>query len=357
MSKHYNFKYLTSTAIAIVTAFAVPAVAQATTVNGAVNADNRYMVTVSQGNSNTIVKTAPNTYTWGSYADRFSFNIDDTTNLKQCKVNVIVWGDGSVGEGFAGVLKGNNGIAYTGNGDFTAKDATGYSSGGFGGVPSQSTVDAISPAMSGSVQNLGLTTSHPTWGTISGFYNSTDFGGIPVPSDFSWISPSGAGKTTKNYWVFSTPCGDLVKPEMPDPIDVAGDHFQCYMIEKGDRLKRETLYIKDQFGESKAVLGRPVMLCNPSSKQHNGKKYGVRDEKRHLVCYDYVNKPKRVSESVMINNQMGPDKVVATRNERFCVPSYKYHLDDNGNVIDNGEKGDDRVKPRPRPRNIYQRRN
>ncbi|HHI88352.1 MAG TPA: hypothetical protein ENK01_00230 [Hellea balneolensis] len=109
-----------------------------------------------------------------------------------------------------------------------------------------------------------------------------------------------------------------------------GDHFQCYRLEKGDRVKPQTIYIKDQFGGTKAVLGRPVMLCNPSFKVHNGKEYPVRDKKRHLVCYNYVKQERPRSQSLYINTQFGADKVISTRRELFCAPAGKAHLPGRG---------------------------
>ncbi|MEP3889884.1 MAG: hypothetical protein ABJN69_05410 [Hellea sp.] len=332
--------------------------AMAAQIDGAVNADNRFTVAITQ-NGNVLSRyDSPSNYTWKN-TQRFSMNTPE--DLRQCRVNVIVWGDNRTREGFAGVLKGNNGQIYSGgsgSSGFASATQSSSLSGGFSSLPTTGEIIAMTPAPSGTGPTGAAPSiiTAPVWGAAAGYYLGSDFNTGSVPTDMAWVKPQGTGNTTDKHWVFSSPCGDLVKPEMPDPIDVPGDHFQCYMIEKGDKLKPETLYIEDQFGGSKAVLGRPVMLCNPSAKQHNRKKYGVRNEKRHLVCYNYANKQERVSESVMINNQMGPDKIVVRKRETFCVPSLKYHLDKEGNVIQTEDKGDDRVKPR-RPRNIYQRRN
>ena len=344
---------------------ALSCVADAAPVTGSINVDNDFIVVLSVTDSNNVTtNTVEYKGLHGSaWHRREDFTIEvpsDNTN-KHCSVNVIAWGDRAVSQGFAGIFRGPNGVIYTGGPGITAQ-ATGIASNGWAqtGGPTTTEIDTI---VAGNFQPNPfeipgtVTGSTNPWGTIN--YSSV-MAGVPAGS-FQWIWPT-SNQMTGQYSAFRMDCGSVVKqvppppPPLPDPIDVPGDHFQCYMIEKGDRLKRETLYIKDQFGESKAVLGRPVMLCNPSYKTHNRKKYGVRDEKRHLVCYKYVNKQERVSESVMINNQMAADKVVATKRELFCVPSEKYHLDANGNVIETEEKGDDRVRPR-RPRNIYQRRN
>lgn len=113
-----------------------------------------------------------------------------------------------------------------------------------------------------------------------------------------------------------------VFPTVPD-----GEHYQCYMLEKGDELKEERIQIRDQFGRSEVVLGRPVMLCNPSQKIHNGKTFKIQDEVRHLVCYDYKTRVRPDAQELRIATQFGNDEVVATRRELFCAPAGKAHID------------------------------
>jgi len=332
--------------------------AMAGQIDGAINADNRFTVAVTQ-NGNIISRyDAPSNYDWRT-TQRFSLDTPD--DLKQCRVNVIVWGDNRVAEGFAGVLKGNNGHIYTGGSGtqgFANAAQSVSTSGGTSSLPTPNEVLAMA-AQSGAAPSI---ISSPVWGSATNYYTGSDFTGGSVPSNMKWVKPQGTGTTTDKHWVFSSPCGNLVKPVMPPPIDVSGDHFQCYMLKKGDRVKKETLYIKDQFGGTETVLGQPVMLCNPSTKRHNGKDYKVRNEKRHLVCYNYLKRQDVKSQNLMINNQMGPDKVVSTKRELFCVPSEKYHLDANGNVIQNGKdtiqnpSRYERPPPRERIRPRQQRR-
>jgi hypothetical protein len=102
-----------------------------------------------------------------------------------------------------------------------------------------------------------------------------------------------------------------------------GEHFQCYNVEKADRLPEETITIADQFGKTRAVLGKPVLLCNPSHKIHNKKEFKILNQKRHLVCYNYVKQNKVKSQNLLINNQFAPDNIVSGQRELFCVPSIK----------------------------------
>ncbi len=331
---------------------AVSTQAMATQVSGAVNVDNRFAVVVSQNGTNTVVYTAPSNYTWGREATRFKFNVDES-NLERCHISLVNWGDGAVAEGFAGVFKGDKGAVYTGGSGWTAKEST-INSGGFSNVPSASVINSIVPATSGGVTDLGSTQSHPTWGSVKPFYTPADFGMGSIPGNFNWIRPAGTNKTTKKHFVYSTPCSNLVK-EAPKAIHMPGEHFQCYNLEKGDHIKTERVVVKDQFGKSDVVIGKPRMLCNPSAKVHNGKEYRIRNEKRHLVCYDYVRPPRIRPQNLRINNQFAPDEVVATRSQMFCVPSSKEHIDKIGRVTPSKSdprprRSDIRPSERPMPR-------
>jgi hypothetical protein len=110
----------------------------------------------------------------------------------------------------------------------------------------------------------------------------------------------------------------------PKTVDVAGEHYQCYRILEAPTLKPENIVVADQFGKSQIVLARPIMLCNPSLKMHNGKKYGVLNQKVHQVCYSELKpmdqKPMR---RVRVANQFTTAEMTVGPRQMFCVPSYK----------------------------------
>ena len=129
-----------------------------------------------------------------------------------------------------------------------------------------------------------------------------------------------------------------------------GEHFQCYGVEKGDQLKSEYISVRDQFGAARIVLGKPVMLCNPSEKTHRDKRFSIENKERHLVCYNIVKQEKNRSVPVQINNQFAPDDIYAGQRKMFCVPSSKKHLRDKPFT---GEPIKDEARPiehRPKPR-------
>jgi len=313
--------------------------AMATQVDASINADNRFVAVLTQNGTNTVVHTTSSNYLW-SNTEKFSFNVDET-NLKQCYISVVTWGDRASGEGFAGVFKSNNGAIYTNGSTFQSKLESKTNSGAVHISPTQTVIDNIVPVTSGSTTSMGSTNGHWLWGNITTNYSGADFGAASVPSDFDWVGPTGHSYNSSagphfisgDYFVFSAPCSKVVKaatpppPPPPSPIDVPGDHFQCYRLYEGDEVKAEEIQIADQFGRSTVVLGKPVMICNPSHKRHNGKDYEMRNEKRHLVCYDYLKQEYEKKFELNINNQFGPDKVVSYEREMFCAPSLKEHVD------------------------------
>ena len=124
--------------------------------------------------------------------------------------------------------------------------------------------------------------------------------------------------------------GECVEP----PVDVPGDHYQCYRAE-GPILKPETIMIADQFGKAQVVLGRPELVCNPSIKRHGIKTYQVENQKRHLICYSLVkqsDQPRR--RRVKTANQFTSANLLTNERRLFCVPSLKNLIGENEIPID-----------------------
>lgn len=111
------------------------------------------------------------------------------------------------------------------------------------------------------------------------------------------------------------------------PTDVLGEHYQCYRV-TGRKLSPLSFKIADQFGKSQIVLGKPVLLCNPSAKFHNNKMYIPLSPDVHQVCYEIVRRSKSPSSrKVQISNQFNTSQMtVLTPLEMFCVPSQKILL-------------------------------
>ena len=248
----------------------------ATPITANVTADNDFIVVHSPGNgsSPTVVYRGANGSNWKKI-ESLKFDIDNSAqSLETCSVSVIAWGDGKVSQGMAAIFKGDSTI-YTGSGHFKAHQSSTPSSG---------------------------------WAQTGG----------PNASQINTLIADSLANGQSPYL--------LPGSATPVAVHMPGEHFQCYGVRKADKLREETIMIEDQFGKTRAVLGKPVLLCNPSSKIHNEKLYKIRDEERHLVCYDFVKQNKVKSRNLEINNQFAPDELMNDQRELFCVPSSKKHL-------------------------------
>jgi hypothetical protein len=103
-----------------------------------------------------------------------------------------------------------------------------------------------------------------------------------------------------------------------NPPGVNPQHYECYNVDDPRPSPERKVALQDQFGRSEAVAGKPVLLCNPVSKNREL----VKDKLTHLVCYEIREgrfAPKRV-EAV---NQFGIDTLSVDVPRMLCVPSLK----------------------------------
>ncbi len=101
------------------------------------------------------------------------------------------------------------------------------------------------------------------------------------------------------------------------------EHFTCYNIDPHGGFKEVPVELKDQFASYRALVIRPVMLCNPVDK--NGE--GIKDPDRHLVCYQIRADPAGgvpPAYDVNTSNQFTEQSMTAVLPPRtLCVPSKK----------------------------------
>ncbi len=125
------------------------------------------------------------------------------------------------------------------------------------------------------------------------------------------------------------------KPSGEPPFVMAGDHYQCYRIPESKPLAYENLQVSDQFGRAQIVLGRPVTICNPSTKVHKERRFKVSNPRLHLVCYDLAKQSdQQRRRGVRFNNQMGPGDAIVFERQTFCVPSIKKLIDTRESPLD-----------------------
>jgi hypothetical protein len=99
------------------------------------------------------------------------------------------------------------------------------------------------------------------------------------------------------------------------------DHFKCYQATQLELPQTRVVKLDDQFGTSKAALGRVERLCNPVSKNQAH----VYHPTAHLVCSRLLQVSGGLSSfhQVQINNQFGSQSATVTNTEQLCLPSLK----------------------------------
>ncbi len=102
---------------------------------------------------------------------------------------------------------------------------------------------------------------------------------------------------------------------------LALDHYACHGI-TGNQLN-VPVALQDQFGNANTVVTRPLLLCNPAAKVHNGQLTVVQDRRWHLVCYGLQSTPFNPVTATTAN-QFGQATAVARERGMLCVPSQKF---------------------------------
>lgn len=122
------------------------------------------------------------------------------------------------------------------------------------------------------------------------------------------------------------PAEDLAVPTMivGTPAPPSLDHFKCYRV-KGDGVQ-QTVDLKDMFTSGTGlVVGKPVLLCNPTIKVHGDKTYDILHPAAHLVCYNVTR--KQFTTQVATNNQFRAEVLTIQNPDMLCAPSQKKILD------------------------------
>ena len=108
------------------------------------------------------------------------------------------------------------------------------------------------------------------------------------------------------------------QPRLPPTLD----HFQCYPVKQLTTQKRpHSIAVRDEFGTGKYVVGVPVRLCNPASK-NSGR---IRDRRDHLLCYAVDPLQGVQPHRVVVANQFERPRtrLVTIAATRLCLPSLK----------------------------------
>jgi hypothetical protein len=95
------------------------------------------------------------------------------------------------------------------------------------------------------------------------------------------------------------------------------DHFKCYNGQFKPKLQKRDITLVDQFGILETRVLKSLVLCNPVSK--NGEP--IASPLNHLECFKL--RPKKVRQTVTMRDQFGEQTVKTKKAVMVCAPSSK----------------------------------
>ncbi len=99
------------------------------------------------------------------------------------------------------------------------------------------------------------------------------------------------------------------------------DHFKCYEVYGDSEAIKVSL--KDQFGFEEGLEAIvPLLLCNPTKKEHAGNTTPIENPLDHLVCYE-LDLTEQIFDNAYIRNQFGERGLKLDRADMLCLPSEK----------------------------------
>jgi len=101
------------------------------------------------------------------------------------------------------------------------------------------------------------------------------------------------------------------------PLAQTIDHYKCYKV-GGAKMKVPGVTVTDQFGSIVVDVKKPLHLCLPAIKEHEGP---LVDPATALMCYKVNGLPQAVRPHVYTLNQFGADDYDFFGPRDLCVPS------------------------------------
>jgi hypothetical protein len=120
----------------------------------------------------------------------------------------------------------------------------------------------------------------------------------------------------------------LPAPPAPNPANHTVDHYKCYRVKVTAGTPKAAIdrkiNVEDQFNATKIYsLKLPRHLCVPADK--NGE--GIKNPTVHLLCYRGKRARGEMNfvprKGLFVNNQFGPLRLDALKENEFCIPSLK----------------------------------
>lgn len=218
---------LATAAMVLPVLMASPSHAAPITVTATILADNGSLAVLEQTPGNFAVINNSVSGQWPT-PKTFTFQIDnDAQAMRECKVHVIAWGDGSVAQGMMAHFGGDGGSVYTGQagGPFTVAMSSITHSGGTaaGQAFANNNANAASIITNLGAAGNGFVSQAVVTGGIPGTWGPVNLPDVQGRGDikFLWNTSSNAlNANPNNYRVISTPCNRVVRPaQPPKPMD------------------------------------------------------------------------------------------------------------------------------------------
>ena len=110
----------------------------------------------------------------------------------------------------------------------------------------------------------------------------------------------------------------------PPPADGVQDHYKCYKVRITPSTPPFTpvaVSVVDQFQSRTYTLKKPVHLCNPVDKNHEG----IQKPSGHLVCYAATTTVAhhKLVKVIHTTNQFGEETMDTVKPVELCVPALK----------------------------------
>jgi len=117
------------------------------------------------------------------------------------------------------------------------------------------------------------------------------------------------------------------------------DHFKCHLVQ--GQPVNVGVSLVDQFDQEVVLVGRPLLLCNPTVKVHGESPAGsapdrledatvpITNPDAHLVCYRIIPRvgtpstAPTTNRAVKVLNQFGKETIKVAQPILLCVPSTK----------------------------------
>lgn len=99
------------------------------------------------------------------------------------------------------------------------------------------------------------------------------------------------------------------------------DHYKAYAIISDEKSLDQRVILKDQFGEVKTTLLKPIVFAVPVTKWHGGRIFDISNEKAHLLIYTI--KTPSVDRAKTVADQFNCYGLHISDGARLAVPSLK----------------------------------